>query len=127
MGAQRLMHQRNVVLKLLFAFFTAVLLLYLLTDVQLQVPPPRRPPPAMYHDEPLLNLTNFHLVTSPYACQSREEVKALLLITSHSGNVHARMAWRNGMPTQVCVRCNKFHFLLKRSFPILLAEGIYLA
>jgi hypothetical protein len=65
--------------------------------------PPRqqRPRVALQQDQPLLNLKHFHLLQSPDACHPEEEVKAILLITSHAGNVRARMAWRNGLPTQV--------------------------
>jgi hypothetical protein len=101
MGTLKLLHQRTLALRLLILFTTALILLYLMTDLQPEIAMPRRPPPAMYHDEHLLNLANFHLITSPHACQSRQEVKALLVVTSHSGNVDVRMAWRNGMPTKV--------------------------
>jgi hypothetical protein len=94
MGVQKLLQKKSFLLIL----FTAALLLYLLMDLQLKTQPLRVP---LYHDQPLLDLTNFHLITSPHACQSRDEVKALLVVTSHSGNVQARMSWRNAMPTKV--------------------------
>jgi hypothetical protein len=42
----------------------------------------------------------------PVACHPQVEVKALVVITSHAGNVRGRMAWRNGLPTNVI----KFNF-----------------
>jgi len=61
-----------------------------------------RSPVALQHqDQSLLNLTNFHLISSPFACDPEVEVKAIVVITSHAGNVQGRMAWRNGLPTNV--------------------------
>jgi hypothetical protein len=76
--------------------------LFLLTDVQLKSQPLQRPRAEQYQDQPLLDLTNFHYLVSPHACHSKKEIKALLVITSHVGNIDGRMAWRNGMPTTVC-------------------------
>jgi hypothetical protein len=102
MARWRLIYQRNLLLKLLIIIFIGVLILYLLRDVQLQTPP--RQKVALFQDQPLLNLTNFHYLISPDACHSEEEVKALMVITSHSGNVLNRMAWRNGIPTKVKIK-----------------------
>jgi len=99
MARWRLIHHRNLLLKLLIIIFIGVLILYLLRDPQLQTPP--RQKVALFQDQPLLNLRNFHYLISPDACHPEEEVKALMVITSHSGNVLNRMAWRNGIPTKV--------------------------
>lgn len=73
----------------------------LLLKVQLVKPANLRPPVALHQDQPLLNLTNFHLISSPDACHPKEEIKALVVITSHAGNMQGRKAWRNGLPTYV--------------------------
>lgn len=98
--AQRFVRQTSLVLSLLVVSCTATLLLCLLMD-QLEKPAFRRPPVALHQDQPLLNMTNFHLLTSPYACHPEEEVKALMVITSHAGDRQGRMARRNGMPLKV--------------------------
>jgi hypothetical protein len=101
MATRMLLQQSNLLLKLLVTIFTGVLFLFLLSDMQMETQPLHSPQPAQYQDQPLLDLTNFHYLISPYACQSREEIRALLVITSHSGNLDGRKAWRNGMPTKV--------------------------
>jgi hypothetical protein len=83
---------------MLLMIFTTALLFYLLLE-----PSHHRPRVALYQNQPLLNLTNFHFLISPDACHPEEEVKAILLITSHAGNIGGRMAWRNAIPTQVCI------------------------
>jgi hypothetical protein len=94
MAVMRLLHKR----RLLMVILTTALIFYLLKKK-----PPRQPRPrvALLQDQPLLNLKNFHLLQSPDACHPDEEVKAVLVITSHAGNVRARMAWRNGIPSKV--------------------------
>jgi len=82
---------------LLMIFATTLIVCLLLKS------PYNRPQVALYQDQPLLNLTNFHYLISPDACHPEEEVKALMVITSHTGHIAGRMAWRNAIPTQVCI------------------------
>jgi hypothetical protein len=84
--------------RLLMVMLIAALLLFLLKK---KPPHSNRPRVALHQDQQLLNLKNFHLLISPDACHSEEEVKAILVITSHAGNVRGRMAWRNGIPSEV--------------------------
>jgi hypothetical protein len=97
MAGLRFVHLRSLVVRVLLAISIICVLFYLVR----RAPSLQRPRVALHRDQPLLNLTNFHLVLSADACHPAEEVKALLLITSHVANTHGRMAWRNGMPTKV--------------------------
>jgi hypothetical protein len=76
--------------------FATTLLVYLLRESY-----HLRPRVALFQNQPLLNLTKFHFLISPDACHPAEEVKAILLITSHAGHIRGRMAWRNALPTRV--------------------------
>jgi hypothetical protein len=91
-------HVTKFALKLLLVTCICSVLYWLLTTAALS-----RSPLALQHQDqqPLLNLTNFRLISSPFACHPQVEVKALVVITSHAGNVRGRMAWRNGLPTNV--------------------------
>ncbi|XP_059483707.1 beta-1,3-galactosyltransferase 5 isoform X2 [Neocloeon triangulifer] len=73
---------------------------------QMEVPRPkyRRPPVLLQQDQHLLNFTTFHYLASPYACHPDEEVKALIVITSHAGDLKGRTAHRNGMPLKVLAK-----------------------
>jgi hypothetical protein len=92
----RFLHTRISLLTMMI--FTTALLVYLLLKPSHNQ---HRPRVALYQDQPLLNLTKFHFLISPDACHPEEKVKAILLITSHSGHVRGRMGWRNAIPTEV--------------------------
>jgi len=101
----RFLHTRIRLLTMMI--FTTALLVYLLLE-----PSQHRPRVALYQDQALLNLTNFHFLISPDACHPEEEVKAILLITSHSGHVRGRMGWRNAIPTEVWNLIKNLPFLI---------------